>query len=107
MWGPSITRTISNNEIEEGETLKITYDIRNWGKDDIYEVKLVENIPQGFEIVSGANELAIGEIKAGAQVSKEIQIKATKSLAFIFVDSRLYWKNVFEELKSFDIERPQ
>ena len=105
VWGPSITRTISNNEIEEGETLKITYDIRNWGKDDIYEVKLVENIPQGFEIVSGANELAIGEIKAGAQVSKEIQIKATKSGAFIFVDSRLYWKNVFEELKSFDIER--
>ena len=53
VWGPSIARTISNNEIEEGEILKITYDIKNWGKDDIYEVKLVENIPQGFEIVSG------------------------------------------------------
>lgn len=105
VWGPSIARTISNNEIEEGEILKITYDIKNWGKDDIYEVKLVENIPQGFEIVSGTNDLVIGEIKAGTLISKEIQIKATKSGAFIFTDSKLYWKNVFEEVKSFDIER--
>ena len=105
VWGPSISRTISTNEIEEGETLKITYTIKNWGKDDIYEVKLVEVLPQGFEIISGDKEIIIGEIKGGSEVSKEIQVKATKSGAFILEDSKFYWKNVFEESKSFDIER--
>ena len=105
VWGPSISRTISTNEIEEGETLKITYVVKNWGKDDIYDVKLVEALPQGFEITSGDKEIIIGEIKGGSEVSKEIQVKATKSGAFILEDSKFYWKNVFEESKSFDIER--
>jgi uncharacterized repeat protein (TIGR01451 family) len=105
VWGPSISRTISTNEIEEGETLKITYNIKNWGKDDIYEVKITEALPSEFEIVSGANEIIIGEIKGGSEVSKEIQIKATKSGPFILEDSKFYWVNAFEELKSFDIER--
>ncbi|KYC45153.1 MAG: Translocon-associated protein beta (TRAPB) [Candidatus Methanofastidiosum methylothiophilum] len=105
VWGPSISRTISTNDIEEGETLKIIYTVKNWGKDDIYEVKLVEALPPGFEIVSGDKEIIIGEIKGGSEVSKELQIKATKSGAFILEDSKFYWKNVFEEIKSFDIER--
>ena len=105
VWGPSISRNISTNEIEEGETLKVTYTIKNWGKDDIYEVKLVEVLPQGFEIISGDKEIIIGEIKGVSEVSKEIQVKATKSGAFILEDSKFYWKNVFEESKSFDIER--
>lgn len=105
VWGPSISRTISPNEIEEGETLKINYVIKNWGKDDIYEVKLSEALPQGFEIISGDKDILIGEIKGGSEVSKEIQVKATKSGAFILEDSKFYWKNIFEESKSFDIER--
>ena len=105
VWGPSISRTISTNEIEEGETVRITYNIKNWGKDDIYEVKLVEVLPPGFEIVSGDKEILIGEIKGGSEVSKEIQVKATKSGAFILEDSKFSWKNIFEESKSFDMER--
>ena len=105
VWGPSISRVISINEIQEDETIKITYTIKNWGKDDIYEVKIFEALPQGFEIISGDKEIIIGEIKAGVEVSRELQVKATKSGAFILEDSKFYWKNVFEELKSFDIER--
>lgn len=105
VWGPSISRTISTNEIEEGEAVTITYNIKNWGKDDIYEVKLVEILPQGFDMLSGDKEILIGEIKGGSEVSKEIQVKATKSGAFILEDSKFSWKNIFEESKSFDIER--
>ncbi|NYT13196.1 MAG: hypothetical protein GKC01_01660 [Candidatus Methanofastidiosa archaeon] len=105
VWGPSISRTISTNEIEEGEVLKIIYNIKNWGKDDIYEVKIAEALPSEFEIISGDKEIIIEEIKGGAEVSKEIQIKATKSGSFILEDSKFYWMNAFEELKSFDIER--
>ncbi len=105
VWGPSISRTISTNEIEEGETLKITYNIKNWGRDDIYDVKLVEVLPQGFEIISGDKEIIIEEIKGGSELSKEIQIKATKSGAFILEDSKFYWTNIYQESKTFDIER--
>ena len=105
VWGPSISRTISTTEIEEEETLKITYTVKNWGKDDIYDVKLVEVLPQGFEIISGDKEIVIEEIKGGSEISKELQIKATKSGAFILEDSKLFWKNIYEESKSFDIER--
>ncbi|MFA7690600.1 MAG: hypothetical protein WCY18_05890, partial [Methanofastidiosum sp.] len=91
VWGPSISRTISTNEIEEGEAVTITYNIKNWGKDDIYEVKLVEILPQGFDMLSGDKEILIGEIKGGSEVSKEIQVKATKSGAFILEDSKFSW----------------
>jgi len=105
VWGPSVSRTISANEIEEGETLKITYTIKNWGKDDIYDVKLVENLPPEFEIISGEKEILIGEIKGGSEVAKVIQVKAKKSGAYILEDSKFYWNNVFGESKSFDVER--
>lgn len=105
VWGPSLSRTVSATEIEEGGTLNITYLIKNWGKDDVYNVKLVENLPSGFEIISNEKEIVIGEIKGESEVSKVIQVKATKSGAFIIEDSKLYWNNVFGESKSFDIER--
>lgn len=105
VWGPSISRSLSKNELEEGDILTIRYNIKNWGKDDIYDVKIIENLPQGFEIISGNTEILIGDIKGGNESSKEIEIKATKSGAFVLEDSKLFWKNIYEESKSFDIER--
>jgi len=105
VWGPSLSRNISANEIEEGGALRITYNIKNWGKDSIYDVKLLEVLPPGFEIISGEKEILIGEIKGNSEVSKIIEVKANKSGAFILEDSKFYWTNIFQESKSFDIDR--
>lgn len=79
--GLEVTITTDKESYKAGEEIKVTVAVKNTGRENINNVMVELQIPEGIELAEGSDsQVIIGSVKAGSEKTEEVVCKATEDV---------------------------
>ncbi|MEA1994347.1 MAG: BatD family protein [Euryarchaeota archaeon] len=100
--GLNITKAISSNEVSEGDPVKITITIKNYGNAEMKDILVEDSIPEGFELVGGELTAEKDVLEGGHSMNLSYTLKALFSGDYTLKKAKVSWKNPYGESRQLE-----
>jgi uncharacterized repeat protein (TIGR01451 family) len=100
--GLDITKNISKNEANVGDTIGVSVSIRNYGDTEATDIFIEDTVPAGFELVEGEITAQSDLLQGNETMNIAYTLKAATTGDFTLEKAVVRWKNPYGESRQLE-----